>query len=153
MKTTRIATFKDYVGELKVTYKRTKLATKKIQSANDATEFIRPYFDECMDDREEVKILHLDRKNCVVNVSHVTVGSDKACIVPVKDILREVLHIKTSSIIMFHNHPSGNLKSSKADIEISSRLKQAGDLIDIPLLDSIIITREGHYSLADNFEL
>ena len=146
---TRIATFKDFVGELEVTYRRTSLATKRIKSSETAAAFMRPYYDKCMDDREEAKILHLNRNNCVVNVSHLTRGSDSATIIPIKDILREILLIKTNAIILFHNHPSGNLKFSEADINISKKLKSACELIEIPLLDSIIITRESHISMQD----
>jgi len=53
-------------------------------------------------------------------------------------------------MILFHNHPSGNLKPSKNDIDISKKLKEACKLIDISLLDSIILTRESYYSLTEN---
>ncbi len=146
----RIATYKDYVGELKVNYRRTNLATKKIHSSESAVEFIRPCFDEILDNHEEVKVIHLNRNGSIVNIQHVTSGSDSGCMVPIKDILRQAILIKVNSIILFHNHPSGNLKPSIPDIEISKKLREACKLIDIQLLDSIIITRESYYSLADN---
>lgn len=149
----RISTFKDFVGELTVNYKRKELASYKVTSSNAAAEFMKPYFLDIMDDHEEVKILHLNRANKVVNVQHITTGSDSGCIVPIKDILRSSLLIKVNSVILFHNHPSGTLKPSRADIELSKKLKQACNLIDVPLLDSIILTREGYYSLADNCDI
>jgi DNA repair protein RadC len=149
-KQNRIATFKDYVGELKVNYRRTEKPTKKITSSFAAAEFMRAYFNDIIDNHEEVKILHLNRANQVVNVHQVTSGSETASIVPVKDILRNALLIKVHAIILFHNHPSGNLKPSTADISISKKLREASSLMDIQVLDSIILTREGYYSLSDN---
>lgn len=145
----RIVTFKNFVGELSVTYKRTSLATKKITNSQEARKYIFPFFDEIIDDHEEVKILHLNRNNCVVNIHHVTSGSDNKSIVPIKDIIRQALIIKTSGIILFHNHPSGNLKPSIEDLKVSTKLKEAAKLFDIQLLDSIILTRESYKSLSD----
>ncbi|WP_062055700.1 JAB domain-containing protein [Aquimarina longa] len=145
----RLATYKDFVGELKVTYKRTTLATQKIKSSRDASNFMKPYFDLCMDDKEEAKILHLNRKNCVVNVTNLTKGSDSNTLIPIKDILRDVLLIKTNSIILFHNHPSGSLEFSNSDISVSKKLKVACELLEISLLDSIILTRESYSSMND----
>ncbi len=153
MKVTRISTFKDFVGELTATYKRTALESKKITSALDATGFMRNYYTDCIDDHEEVKVLHLNRANKVVNVHHVTSGSDTASIVPIKNIIQKAILIKTNAIILFHNHPSGNLKPSTQDIKISNRLKQACQLMDLNLLDSIIITRESYCSLLEDNHL
>jgi len=153
MKDTRISTFRDFVGELTATYKRTALESKKITSAQDATDFMRVYFTDCIDDHEEVKVLHLNRANKVVNVHHVTSGSDTASIVPIKDIIQKAMLIKTNALILFHNHPSGNLKPSSQDIKISKQLKQACQLVDLDFLDSIVITRESYYSLAEGNQL
>jgi DNA repair protein RadC len=64
-------------------------------------------------------------------------------------VLRHAILIKTSSLILVHNHPSGNLNPSEADKQISNKLREASKLVDISTLDSIIITREGYYSFAD----
>ncbi|WP_136469015.1 JAB domain-containing protein [Flagellimonas onchidii] len=145
----RIATYEDFVGELTVIYRRTKLPTERVTTAEEASNYMRPYFDTCMDNHEEVKVLHLNRNNNVVNVHHVSSGSDNASIVPVKDIMRNAILIKTSAIILFHNHPSGSLKPSKADHDVTAKLKKASALMEVPLLDSIILTREGYYSFQN----
>jgi DNA repair protein RadC len=72
MKDIRITTFKDFVGELTAIYRRTELPTFQITSSSSVREFIYPYFDEIMDDHEEVKVIHLNRKNQVVNIHHLT---------------------------------------------------------------------------------
>ena len=149
MKDIRIATFKDFVGELTAIYRRTELPTFQITSSSSVWEFIYPFFDDIMDDHEEVKVIHLNRKNQVVNVHHLTSGTDNGCLISTKDVLRQAILIKTSSLILVHNHPSGNLNPSEADKQISNKLRDASKLLDITTLDSIIITREGYYSFAD----
>ena len=153
MKYSRISTFKDFVGELKVVYKRTQLPSQKVLDSRSASSFMRYYYDNSMDDFEEAKILHLNRNNCIVNITHLTKGSDSGTLIPVKTIIRDLCLIKTSSFILFHNHPSGNLKPSMADIGISKKLQSIGELIDVKLLDSIILTRESYYSLKDNLDI
>ena len=145
----RIATYRDFVGELTVTYRRTSQATTKISSSLDAAEFIRPYFDEIMDTHEEFKILHLNNANTVANVHHVSKGGLTATLIDVRLILREALHINCIGAIAVHNHPSGSKRPSEADRKITQKIKEVFALVDIKLLDSIIITREGYYSMAD----
>ncbi|CAH8296145.1 RadC-like JAB domain-containing protein [Mariniflexile fucanivorans] len=146
----RISTFKNFVGELTATYKRTSLPSVSIRSSKDIASFIRPYFEDCMDDHEEVKVIHLNRTNSVVNVHHHTIGGLTGSLVDVPLVLRDALLIQTSCLIMVHNHPSGGLKPSEADLKISKRLKEACEIIGISFLDSIIITRESYCSLADD---
>ncbi|NKI28176.1 JAB domain-containing protein [Arenibacter sp. 6A1] len=149
MEDIRIATFKDFVGELTAIYRRTELPTIKIDTSRSVREFIYPFFEQIMDDHEQVKVIHLNRKNQVVNVHHLSSGTDNGSLISTKDVLRQAVLIKTSSIILVHNHPSGNLVPSEADKHISNKLSEASKLLDIATLDSIIITREGYYSFAD----
>lgn len=149
MKDFRIRTFKNFVGELKVTYKRTSLPTVSIKVSTDAADFIRPYYEEIMDDVEQVKVIHLNNSNQVVNVHHLSSGTDTGCLISIKDVLRQAILIKTNGIIIVHNHPSGNLKASRADIDVTTKLASAAKLMDLKLLDHIIITRESYLSLVD----
>lgn len=146
----RMSVYRDFVGELKVIYTRTSMLSIFIRTSNDAADFIRPYFDEVMDDHEEVKLIHINRSNGIVNVDNVSVGGDSSSLVPITKIVRNALYIKTTAVIMVHNHPSGNLNPSDMDINFSKRLEDAFKIVDIDFMDSIIITREGFYSLSDN---
>lgn len=145
----RIATYRDFVGELKVTYTRTAQKTTKINHSKEGADFIRPYFEEIMDNHEEFKIIHLNNANTVANVHHVSKGGQTGTLVDVKLALREALQINCQACIAVHNHPSGNLRASKGDLDTSKKLKKAFAMIDITLLDSLIITREGYFSMAD----
>jgi DNA repair protein RadC len=148
-KDTRIATFKDFVGELTATYKRTKTPTVKVRSSIDIVNFVRPYFEECMDDHEELKIVHFNNNMNVVNLHEHTKGTDTACLCDVKDVVRDAIIIKTKAVVMVHNHPSGNLKPSQADKDLTNKLKTALAYFELKLLDSVIVTREGYFSFAD----
>ena len=145
----RIATYRDYVGELTVTYKRTTQKTTKIKSSKDAIDFIRPYFDEIMDNHEEFKIIHLNNANMACNVHEISKGGITGTLVDIRLAIREALQINCVATIGVHNHPSSTLQPSLADKEVTQRLKKAFDCVDIKLLDSLIITREGYYSMAD----
>ena len=67
-----------------------------------------------------------------------------------KIIFQYALQTNASGIILAHNHPSGNLQPSQADIQITEKVREAGKLLDIALLDHLILTGEGFYSLTDN---
>lgn len=143
-------TFTDFVGELNCVYRRTKMTTFTIKSSTDAVSFMKKHYEEIMDDHEEFKVLHLDRKNGVVNIDHHSSGIDSSTLVSVKSLVRKAILIKTSGIILFHNHPSGNLNPSNEDIAITKKIKKACELFDINVLDHIILTRESHYSFNNN---
>ncbi len=145
----RIATYRDYVGELTVTYKRTKEFIFTVKSSMSASEYLRGHFEKCMDNHEEFKILHLNNGNKVVNVHHVSKGGETGTCVDVKLAVREALQICTKAVILCHNHPSGTLKPSTADKTLTQKMKIAFGYFDIKVLDHIIITRETYLSMAD----
>ena len=145
----RIATYRDFVGELTVTYRRTSEPTINVKSSKDAAAYLRTHFDECMDNHEEFKILHLNNSNKVVNVHHVTKGGLTGTLVDIRLVAREALHISCVAVILCHNHPSSTLKPSEADKQITQKLKTALGYLDIRVLDHIILTRESYLSMAD----
>lgn len=145
----KMTTYKDFVGELTVNYRRTTRPTVQITHSKVAADFIRPYFDYVMDDHEEAKVIHVNHENMIVNVHHVSSGTDTATLIPVKTIIRDAILIKTTGIILVHNHPSGQIRFSKADIDISKKVETACSYFDIRFLDSMILTRETYRSMRD----
>lgn len=96
---------------------------------------------------ERVRVLYLNTQNRLVLDEHVGDGSiDEAAIHP-REIIRQALDIGASALILVHNHPSGNPDPSRADIQITNRIAEAGRLLGIVVHDHIIIGREGHTSL------
>ncbi|MGX7895619.1 RadC family protein [Tsuneonella sp. HG222] len=96
---------------------------------------------------ERVRVLYLDTRNRLVLDDHVGDGSiDEAAIHP-REVIRKGLDIGASALILVHNHPSGNPEPSRADIQITQRIAEAGRLLGIVVHDHVIVGREGHVSL------
>lgn len=98
---------------------------------------------------EEIWLLTLTRRNAVLNRYPLTRGSSTASIFDTKMILKKAILDDSSAIVLAHNHPSGNLRPSPQDDQITRALKNAAATMDIRLLDHLIVTTSGYYSYAD----
>jgi DNA repair protein RadC len=104
--------------------------------------------------QEESIVLYLNRANKIIGVQKLSKGGIAATVIDTRLILSTALKSLSSGIIISHNHPSGNKIPSDLDLMLTSKLRQACELLDIKLLDHIIVTRDnGFYSLADNLQL
>ncbi len=120
----------------------------KITCSNDIYQLIKP---ELMDLRkEEFWVILLDRANQVIKKEQISSGGISGTVADPKIIFKAALDQYASSIILIHNHPSGNLKPSRADIDLTKKMKEAGKLLEIPVLDHIIFSDEGFLSFADD---
>lgn len=124
------------------------LDRKKIQSSKDVVDLFQPILADLP--HEEFWVLLLNRANKIIDQYRITQGGTTSTIFDVKLIIKGALERAASSIIVCHNHPSGNCKPSDHDISITRKLKEAALLMDIALLDHIIITDNECYSFADN---
>lgn len=96
---------------------------------------------------ERVRVLYLDTRNRLIDDHHVGDGSiDEAAIHP-REVIRRAMDVGASALILVHNHPSGNPAPSRADIQITQRIAEAGRLLGVTLHDHLIVGREGHTSL------
>ena len=96
---------------------------------------------------ERVRVLYLNSKNLLIHDEHVGDGSiDEAAIHP-REVIRRALDLGAVALILVHNHPSGSPQPSRADIQITQRIAEAGRLLGITVHDHVIIGREGHVSL------
>ena len=98
---------------------------------------------------EEFWLLLLNKANEVFARERLSIGGMAGTVVDVKLLFKAALDARACAVIAIHNHPSGSLQPSQADIELTRRLKKAGDLLDLPLLDHLIISERGYYSFAD----
>lgn len=98
---------------------------------------------------EQFKVLLLSRSNRVLGQYELSTGGTTGTVVDVRLIFAAALKANASGIIMAHNHPSGTLAASQADRDITKKVKEAGRILEIPLLDHLIVTTEGYYSFAD----
>lgn len=119
----------------------------KITSSNDVYEAIKS---QLMDIKhEEFWILLLNRANIVINKIQISSGGVSGTVADPKIIFKHALDHLASAIILVHNHPSGNLNPSQADIDLTKKLKEAGRFLEIPVLDHVIFADQGYYSFAD----
>lgn len=139
------------IAEIQVSYK-TKLKTserRKIVSSKDAEIVFRNLWSDDMELREEFYILLLNRSNQVLGWYKLSQGGIAGTVVDPKLIFSIALKGLASGIILAHNHPSGNLQPSETDIQLTNRLKQAGKVLEILVLDHLILTNESYYSFTD----
>ena len=122
---------------------------QKINSSRQAFELLRDLWNEQVDLYESFYILMLNRANKVLGYRCISTGGVSGTVVDPKSIFQTALLTNASSLILAHNHPSGNLNPSEADIKITRKLKSAGELLEINVLDHLIIADEGFYSFAD----
>ena len=96
---------------------------------------------------EQVRVLHLNTRNVLMRDEVMNEGSIDEATVHVREVLRRALEIGSASIILVHNHPSGDPTPSQADIQVTRRLDEGGARVGILLLDHVIVTAGGHSSL------
>lgn len=99
---------------------------------------------------EHFFLLCLDNRNRVKSFAHISTGGITSTVVDVRVLFKHAVDNMATAIILVHNHPSGKLKASKQDIDITEKIKQAGKLLDIRLLDHLILTEQTYFSFADN---
>ena len=119
----------------------------EIRGSLDAYNVIAPMLADLH--HEEFWILMLNRGNQVLKRVQVSLGGVSGTVVDAKIIFKKALAIPASAIILCHNHPSGNLRPSMPDIEITKKIKAGAELIDIKVLDHLIISERGYFSFAD----
>ncbi|PRY51423.1 DNA replication and repair protein RadC [Arcticibacter pallidicorallinus] len=119
----------------------------QISSSRDVYELLRRQFSDL--NHEEFWIVLLNRSNKVLSRHLISKGGQAGTIADPKIIFQTALESHSASIILSHNHPSGNLKPSQADLQLTRKLKDAGDLLDISVLDHLIFTDSGYLSFAD----
>jgi len=98
---------------------------------------------------EQFKVMLLNRANKVLGIFEVSSGSSTGTVADPKLIFAVAIKANACGIILAHNHPSGNLKPSQSDIDLTKKTKEGGKLLEIQVLDHIIVTSEGYCSFAD----
>ncbi|WP_423147033.1 JAB domain-containing protein [Rubrolithibacter danxiaensis] len=140
------------VAEVELVYKTKVKASErpKVSGSKEVYQLLAACWDESkIEFVEQFKILLLNRGNKVLGVYEISTGGMAGTIADPKVIFSAALKACASSIILSHNHPSGNLKPSDADIQLTRKIINGGNLLDIAVLDHVIISAEGYYSFAD----
>ena len=119
----------------------------KITASYDAYEILRPHFQDIL--HEEFWVLYLNRANRVIRKQQISLGGVAGTVADPKIILKSAIEALASGIILAHNHPSGNLAPSPQDHDLTKKMKEAGRLVEIQVLDHIIFGGSKYYSFAD----
>ncbi len=132
--------------------RRRKLAEAEdvlqIKSSKDVADIFQPLLSDLP--HEEFWIVFLNRSNRVINKMRISQGGISGTVTDVRMVMKNAVECLASGIIVCHNHPSGNLNPSDSDTKITRKIKEAGELLDIQLLDHLIISEKDYYSFADN---
>jgi len=123
------------------------LEQKKITSSNSVFEIMQPIIGELQ--HEEFWIIYLNNSNKVIEQFQISKGGITGTLVDIRITLKKALELGAVSLILSHNHPSGNLKASEADKQLTRKLKTAAASLDIKVLDHIIVTEKSYLSFAD----
>lgn len=122
-------------------------ARPRVTNSRDAFDAIAPLMSDLS--HEEFWILLLNRANEIFTRERISTGGLSGTVVDIKMVLKIAIDQQAAAFIAVHNHPSGNLNPSQADVELTRRLRDSGRLLDMPLLDHLIVSERGYYSFAD----
>ena len=123
------------------------LEKPQITSSRDAFNVIAPILIDLP--HEEFWILIMNRGNKVLSRERISIGGTSHTIVDSKIVFRKAIEKQAAGVILCHNHPSGNLYPSQSDLDLTEKLRQAGHVLEIPVVDHLIVSERGYYSFAD----
>ncbi len=140
------------VAEVELIYKSKVKASNRpqITSSKEAYQvFLKAWDENKIEFVEQFKVWFLNRANKVLGAYEVSTGGITGTVADPRLIFVAALKANCCGIVISHNHPSGNLKPSRQDEELTQKIKQAGQFLDIQLLDHLIITNEGYLPFSD----
>lgn len=140
-------------SEIELSYKSKVKASERpaITGSRDLYKLLLNHWDQDkLELMEQFKVALLNRANKVLGILNLATGTITGTAVDVRLLFAAALKTAAIRIVLCHNHPSGTLQPSPADMRLTEKIKSAGDFLDIEVLDHIIIAQEGFYSFADN---
>jgi len=124
---------------------------KAVKTSYDSFQLLKPYFSGLR--QEEFYVILLNKSLKPMKIERISIGKTDATLVDIKIIAKLALNYLANTIVVSHNHPSGNLNPSKSDDQLTEKVKLALNLLDIQLLDHIILSEDRYYSYADEGKL
>ena len=131
----------------------TEFPAIKISSSNEAANFIRRFYFDDIEIFESFFILLLNQANKTIGYAKISQGGIAGTVVDVRIIAKYAVESLAVSVILAHNHPSGNLKPSEADLIITKKIKEGLKILDIKVFDHIILSADNYYSFEDEGNL
>ena len=136
-----------YIREVRATYHMTETLPFIIQGPDHVAQFVRSILTD--NSREHFVALYLDGANQVVSYSIISIGTANMSVVHPREVFQRAVLAGAVSIVVAHNHPSGILTPSQEDIKVTQRLKDAGEILAIKLLDHLIVSDAAHRSIIN----
>jgi len=124
------------------------LIRPKITSSKKVFDIMQPIIGEL--NHEEFWILYLNNSNKIIYKNQLSSGGITSTLVDVRMLFKKALELSAVAIILCHNHPSGSLKPSKSDIDLTKKIQEGGKSLDIKILDHLLITEKAYFSFADS---
>jgi len=142
-------TYKQICPELTVTLKRDQVHKAQLKNSRDSAAYFRQLW-EGMDIYESFFVIYLNQAQNTIGWYKCSQGGIDGTIADIRLIFAKALQCLATGMILCHNHPSGNLKPSHADIQLTNKIKQAGDILQIRVIDHIILTEDDYFSFGDD---
>ena len=120
---------------------------KKIGGSRDVFDLFQPLLGDLP--HEEFWVLYLNRANTIIDRVRISQGGIAGTVTDIRLIMKQGVEKLAVSMVLCHNHPSGNLKPSEADSRITKKLKESGEILDIAVLDHLIVSDSSYFSFAD----
>ena len=130
---------------------RRRKEPREIRDPKAAYDLVRPLVKDA--DRERFYAVYLNTRNHILAVELVSMGSVNASIVHPREVFKRAIALSAASILVAHNHPSGDPAPSQEDVELTRRLREAGELLGIPLIDHVIVGEREYRSLKEDGQL
>jgi DNA repair protein RadC len=122
----------------------------KILTSSESANFIRQFYGDDLEIFESFFILLLNRANKTIGYAKISQGGVSGTVVDIKLVAKYAIDSLASGVILAHNHPSGNMQPSQADKDITSKIINGLNILDVKVLDHVILTANEYYSFADN---
>ncbi|MFA5300220.1 MAG: JAB domain-containing protein [Lutibacter sp.] len=143
-------TYKSNISAISLKLEKSDYKKVKIQSSQDAANYARQFYFDDLEIYESFFLILLNRANNTIGYAKISQGGVAGTVVDVKIIAKYAIDCLAASVILVHNHPSGNKQPSTQDIEITKKIRATLQFCDIAVLDHVIITSDSYFSLADN---
>ena len=143
-------TYKTNMPEITLKLNKSTFVKTQIKNSGDCASVFRQLFEDSIELYESMFAIYLNRANNTIGFMRISQGGLSGTVVDNRLILKAGIESLCSSIIICHNHPSGNTQPSNADLQVTNKLKEACEVLEINLLDHIIITSDSYSSFADN---
>ena len=142
-------TYKSNIDEIRLKKVKSEFKKAKISSSKDAELYARQFFSDDLEIYESFFLILLNRSNNTIGYVKLSQGGCVGTLIDIKLILKYAVESLCQSIVLIHNHPSGNVQPSSQDKGITGKIQNALNLFDVSVIDHIILSSDAYYSFAD----